>query len=67
MTKRFEFWYNVEETWKASFVADSLEHAKQLLDAAMELGDVSEDTLPGFWSKNKGLDVDYDKNSLEEV
>ena len=67
MSKRFEFWYDVTETWKASFEADSLEHAKELLDAAMELGDVSEDTLPGFISKNKGLDAAYDEQSLEEV
>lgn len=65
--KTFTFWYNVEEAWKASFEADSLEHAKELLAAAVEDGDVSEDTLPGFWSKNKGLDVSYDEDSLEEI
>lgn len=68
MTKKtFIFWYNIEEAWKASFEADSLEHAKELLDAAIDCGDISEDTLPAFWSKNKGIDVSYDEFSLEEV
>lgn len=65
--KTFTFWYNIEEAWKASFEADNLGHARELLDAAIDCGDVSEDTLPGFFSKNKGLDVSYDEFSLEEV
>ena len=64
MAKRYEFWYNVEEAWKASFVADSLEHAEQLLAKAEEEGNFP-DVLPAFWEKNKGLDTVIDMNSLE--
>jgi hypothetical protein len=64
MAKRYEFWYNVEEAWKASFVADSLEHAKQLLAKAEEEGNFP-DVLPAFWEKNKSLDTVIDMNSLE--
>lgn len=65
MAKVYSFWYKVEEHWVASFEADSLEHAEQLLKDAIEDGNVSEDTLPEFASKNKGLDVFYDEDSLE--
>lgn len=67
MTKRYEFWYNIEETWKASFIADSLEHAQELLDAALEEDELSEETLPGYWEKNKGLSRDVDIMGLEFV
>ena len=66
MAKRYEFWHNVEETWKASFVADSLEQAQELLEQA-ENGDINLVDLPGYWEKNKGLSLEIDLNSLEFV
>jgi hypothetical protein len=66
MTKRYEFWHNVEEAWKASFTADSLEQAQELLEQA-ENGDINLVDLPGYWEKNKGLSLEIDMNSLEFV
>jgi hypothetical protein len=64
MEKRYTFWFNVEEAWKASFVADSLEHATELLEM-VENGDMNTDELPKYWEKNKGLESVIDTNSLE--
>ena len=64
MEKVYTFWHNVEEAWKASFVADSLEHAQELLEM-VENGDMNLVDLPKYWEKNKGLDLQIDTNSLE--
>ena len=64
--QRFEFWYNTEEAWKASFVADSLEEAEQLLEQ-LENGDIDITDLEGYWEKNKGIEFAVDTNSLEYV
>lgn len=66
MEKRYTFWHNVEETWKASFVADSLEHAQELLEM-VENGDMNLVDLPKYDEKNKGLDLNIDTDSLEFV
>lgn len=65
MAKRYEFWFSVEETWKASFVADSLEHAQQLLADAEEEGGGFAEILPNYWENNKGIELSVDTNSLE--
>ena len=62
---KYTFWHNVEETWKASFTADSMEHAEQLLEAAQD-GDMNLSDLPDYDERNKGLDLNIDIASLEE-
>jgi hypothetical protein len=64
MAKHYQFWYNVEEAWRASFTADSLEEAKALLEQ-VEAGDLSLDELPNYYERNKGLDTTIDMPSLE--
>lgn len=65
--QRYTFWFNVEEAWKASFLADSLEEAEQLLADAEEEGGGFAEILPGYWEKNKGIELSVDTNSLEYV
>jgi hypothetical protein len=62
---KYTFYHNVEETWKASFTADSMEHAIELLEAA-DNGDINLSDLPDYDEKNKGLDLNVDIDSLEE-
>lgn len=66
MKQRYIFWYNVEEAWKASFLADSDEHAEELLEQ-MQNGEIEFSDLPGYWEKNKGIETDIDVNSIEFV
>ena len=66
MEKVYTFWHNVEEAWKASFVADSLEHAQELLEM-VENGDMNLVDLPKYTEKNKGLDLNIDIDSLEFI
>lgn len=66
MEKVYTFWHNVEEAWKASFVADSLEHAQELLEM-VENGDMNLSDLPKYTEKNKGLDLNIDTDSLEFI
>ena len=64
MAKHYQFWYNVEEAWKASFTANSLEEAEALLEQ-VENGDINLDELPNYYERNKGLDTSIDTASLE--
>ena len=62
---KYMFSHYVTEAWTASFDADSLEHAEELLEQANN-GDINLSELPNYQEKNKGLDLEVDLNSLEE-
>ena len=54
-----------EEYWnKWGFDADSLEHAKQLIEQVEE-GDITLEDLPNFYDKNYSIDTTI--GDLEEV
>ncbi len=61
----YSFWHNVEESWKSSFTADSMEHARELLQAVQD-GDMELVDLPDYFEKNKGIELSIDIESLEE-
>lgn len=67
--QRYTFWFNVEEAWKASFLADSLEDAEEMLEELQADDYESFEAFfgDGYWDKNKGIDVSIDTNSLEYV
>lgn len=64
--QRYTFWYNVEEAWKASFLADSEEHAEELLEQ-IESGELELTDLEGYWEKNKGIETVIDTTSIDFV
>lgn len=67
--KRYEFWFSVEETFKASFLANSDEDAKAMME------EIQADDYPnfedffgaGYWEKPKTIDTSIDVNSLEYI
>lgn len=58
--------FNVVEEWKGSFEADNLEHAKKLVEQ-INNDEISTDELPEFEEHNKGIYVEMDEGSLEEL
>lgn len=63
---KFEVRFVVREEWVAWYEADSLEEAQAHLDKALD-EDINLNELPKYEEKNKGIYVDIDPNSLEEV
>jgi hypothetical protein len=66
--KTFVVWYNVIETWKVCFEAESMDEAEQFVTLVAE-GDQPIEWLHeahNGWEKNKGLDVEFDLASLED-
>lgn len=65
----FVFWYDETITYKAGFEADSYEDALSQLEETFnyKLGLTDNSHLKGYWSKLKGIDVNYDSNALEEI
>lgn len=64
--KTFVVWFDVVETHKAYFVADSEEQALEMLKQVNGY-DLNVDDLPEVFVKNKGIEVEVDLNSIEEV
>ena len=60
----YEFWYEENNTYKAWFTADTLEHAKALMDQVQE-GEISLDDLPDFENKSKAYELLID--TIEEI
>jgi hypothetical protein len=68
MAKQYTVWYNVIETWKVSFEAESMDEAERFVTLVAE-GDESVEWLHeahNGWEKNKGIDLEFDLASLEE-
>lgn len=67
--KTFVVWYDVVETWKVYFEAESLEEAQAIVQK-VDVGDKDFEWLHeahnGF-EKNKGIDTHIDFQSIEEV
>lgn len=67
--KTFVVWYDVVETWKVYFEAESLEEAEDFVRQA-DTGDKPIEWLYEAHNgseKNKGIEVQFDTNSLEEI
>lgn len=58
--------FDVVESWKGTFEADNLDHAKQLLTSVIE-GDENFDDLKNADSRNSGIQVEVYEDSLEEL
>jgi hypothetical protein len=58
--------FDVVESWKGTFDADNLDHAKELLKAVIE-GDENFDDLASAESRNSGITVEVYEDSLEQV
>lgn len=68
MAKQYTIWYNVVETWKVSFEAESLEEAQSFVTLVRD-GDQPIEWLHeahNGWEKNKGIDVEIDPLAVEE-
>lgn len=65
MTK-FTVWYDETYTYKMGFEAETKEEALELIQAVYQ-GDLDINELPGFWSKDKGYQIDIDPYTLEEI
>ena len=61
---RFVIMVNEEYANKWGFDADSIEHAKELMEKIKE-GEISVDELPNWYEKNYSIDTTY--GELEEV
>jgi hypothetical protein len=55
----FEFWYSETIDSKGWFEADSLEHAKELIEKVREF-EIDVEELPEFFSKEKGNERQID-------
>ncbi len=64
--KTYTFWYTESYTYKGGFKAESLEQAQELLSQVFDDGEISVEELPEFWSKDKGYEVEYSPETLEE-
>jgi len=67
--KTFVVWYDVIETWKVYFEAESLEEARKFT-SQVDLGEQPIEWLHEAHNgaeKNKGIQVDIDFNTLEEL
>jgi hypothetical protein len=60
----YEFRYEVVESWKATFVAESIEHAKALLQQLAD-DEIDTDDLPEYSERNKGIESDYSNSVVE--
>jgi hypothetical protein len=60
----YEFWYEENNTYKAWIIADSLEHAKELIDQVQE-GEISLEDLPDFANRSKAYELLID--TIEEI
>jgi hypothetical protein len=60
----YEFWYEENNTYKAWITADTLEHAKALLDQVQE-GEISLEDLPDFENRSKAYELLID--TIEEI
>lgn len=58
--------FDVRESWKGTFDADNLEHAKELVRQLAE-DEIGTDELPNFQDRNMGIDIEVYEGSLEEL
>jgi len=61
----YNFWYSETLVFVAGFEAENIEEAERLLKELDEKG-VDPCDLPGFESKQKDCEIEYDLESLEE-
>ena len=61
----YSFWYHETSVFVANFEAENIEEAERLLKELDEKGEDPCD-LPGFESKQKDCEIEYDLESLEE-
>jgi len=61
----YNFWYTETLVFVANFDAENIEEAERLLKELNEKG-VDPCDLPGFESKQKDCEIEYDLESLEE-
>lgn len=67
--KTFTVWYSVTESWKVHFEACCLEEAQEMVKTVNN-GDEPTEWLweeHNGWEKNKGLDLEFDMNTIEEI
>jgi len=64
--KTYIFSFDVVESWRASFEAESDEEAAKLYKQLVD-GDINTEDLPEYFEKNKGLDTDYTSYGLEDI
>ena len=58
--------FDVRESWKATFDADNLEQAKELIRLLSE-DEIGTDELPNFDARNASIDIEVYETSLEEL
>lgn len=64
--KIYNFRFDVIESWKASFEAESDQEAARLMQQVID-GDINGNDLPGYTESNKGIDTDYESYGLEDA
>jgi hypothetical protein len=62
----FTFWYDESASYRATFEAESLEEATELLRQVND-GEIMFDDLPEFGDKQKGNDIEVYVDTLAEV
>jgi len=58
--------FDVVESWKGTFDADNLDHAKQLIQQLAD-DEISTIDLPNLEDRNSGISVEVYEDSLEEL
>lgn len=64
--KTYVFRFDVVESWKASFEAESDQEAARLFQQVID-GDINPNELPDYFEKNSGIDTDYESYGLEDA
>lgn len=60
----FSFWYDETETHKAWFEADSIEHARELIEQVRQC-ELDIEELPNFVNKSKDYGIDIALETIE--
>lgn len=63
--KTYSFRFDVVESWKASFEAESDQEAARLFQQVIA-GDINGNDLPGYTESNSGIETDYESYGLED-
>lgn len=58
--------FDVHESWKGTFDADNMEHAKELVRQLAD-DEIGTGELPNFQDRNMGIDIEVFEGSLEEL
>lgn len=62
---KFEFWFEEASTLKATFTADTIEQAREMLKTAIKINGVSD--LPDYNSIEKNYEANYEPQTLKEA